>query len=238
MIAAAFCLCMVGYGAGIWTAYQTGFAYRNTLRLARLIIPYRPEQERMWVMQTELLRETPPVGEVTFLGDSLTAFADWRALFPGVAIQNRGLGGETSSGLRMRVARGEPILPVVVVMIGVNDHARGVPISETKANLRAIVQMLKGKRIILQSTLLTSYEYSNAVVRELDEYQAQLCKDGACTFLDLNPAMSQGGKIRPEFVIDGIHLNWRGYEAWAARIRPLLNAIIDGENAARAKRAV
>lgn len=218
----AVCALILSFAAGFASAYQMGFIYRNTIRAVRWVIPFRPDNDVIWRVQSQLFRQQPLEGDVTFLGDSLIAFGDWRILLPGYSIQKRGIAGETTAGVRERLERGEKILPVVAVMIGVNDPMQGIPLAQTKDNLKAIVHMLRGRRIILLSTLYTGFDYTNAAVTQMNRYEAELCKTGACTFVDLNKAMSSQGRIRPEMAIDGVHLGWRGYYTWAAQMGPVL----------------
>ncbi|HEX7784261.1 MAG TPA: GDSL-type esterase/lipase family protein [Sphingobium sp.] len=213
---------VLAYAAGFASAYQMGFIYRNTIRVVRWVIPFEPDNDVIWRVQSQLFREQPLDGDVTFLGDSLIAFGDWRMLLPGHSIQKRGIAGETTRGVLERLERGEKTLPVVVVMIGVNDPIQGIPLAQTKDNLKAIIQKLHGRRIILLSTLLTRFDYTNAAVAEMDRYEAEICSTGACRFVDLNKTMSKDNRISPDMVTDGIHLGWRGYRAWAAQMKPVL----------------
>jgi len=99
--------------------------------------------------------------KILFFGDSITAglgLEDTSAAFPGVIqskidslglnyeVINSGVSGETSAGGRSRI---DWILnqniDVFVLELGANDGLRGVPISETKANLQAIIDAVKAK---------------------------------------------------------------------------------------------
>jgi len=110
--------------------------------------------------------ETETVDESTdktilFFGDSITAgygLDDTNDAFPGVIqskidslnlnyqIVNSGVSGETTAGGKNRI---EWILnqdiDVFVLELGANDGLRGVALSETKANLQAIIDAVKNK---------------------------------------------------------------------------------------------
>jgi acyl-CoA thioesterase I len=116
-------------------------------------------------------KEATPAAEATsaqdskkiilFFGDSLTAgygLDDQSDSFPGVIaakidslklpymVKNAGVSGETSAG---GLARIDWILkqPVDVFMLelGANDGLRGIPVTETRKNLQAIISKVKSK---------------------------------------------------------------------------------------------
>lgn len=98
---------------------------------------------------------------ILFFGDSITAgygLDDTNDAFPGIiqskidslglnyAVVNSGLSGETSAGGKSRI---DWILnqdiDIFVLELGANDGLRGLPITETKANLQAIIDAVKAK---------------------------------------------------------------------------------------------
>jgi acyl-CoA thioesterase-1 len=98
---------------------------------------------------------------ILFFGDSLTAgfgLDDPSEAFPGVIqtkidsaklpyhVINAGLSGETSSGGKGRIAwLLKQKVDVFVLELGANDGLRGIPVSETKQNLQAIIDSVKTK---------------------------------------------------------------------------------------------
>lgn len=104
---------------------------------------------------------TTTIKTILFFGDSITAgygLDDTNDAFPGIIqtkvdslglnyeVVNSGVSGETSAGGRSRI---DWILnqdiDIFVLELGANDGLRGVPISETKANLQAIIDAVKTK---------------------------------------------------------------------------------------------
>lgn len=98
---------------------------------------------------------------ILFFGDSITAgygLEDTNNAYPAIIqtkidslglnyqVINSGLSGETSSGGKSRI---EWVLnqnvDVFVLELGANDGLRGVPLSETRANLQAIIDAVKTK---------------------------------------------------------------------------------------------
>lgn len=64
--------------------------------------------------------------DVVMLGDSITAGGEWSEMFPGVPIRNRGISGDTTSDVLLRL---DPIVAAkpaaVFLKIGTNDLNRG-----------------------------------------------------------------------------------------------------------------
>ncbi|BAU53884.1 Esterase TesA precursor [Mucilaginibacter gotjawali] len=98
---------------------------------------------------------------VLFFGDSLTAgygLDDQSQAFPAVVqnkidsaklpyhVVNAGVSGETSAGGRGRINWIlKQKVDVFVLELGANDGLRGIPVSETTANLQAIIDAVKAK---------------------------------------------------------------------------------------------
>jgi lysophospholipase L1-like esterase len=60
------------------------------------------------------------------LADSITAFAQWDNIFPGKAIANRGIPGDTIDGIFARLGAVVQMSPrKVFIMAGINDLIRG-----------------------------------------------------------------------------------------------------------------
>ena len=61
-----------------------------------------------------------------FLGDSLTEYGNWRELFPGLDIKNRGIAGDTTDGVLHRLDGITALSPdKIFLMIGINDLLMG-----------------------------------------------------------------------------------------------------------------
>ena len=61
-------------------------------------------------------------------------------------VVNAGVSGETSSGGNSRIdwILEQPV-DVFVLELGANDGVRGIPLTETRANLQAIIDKVKAK---------------------------------------------------------------------------------------------
>jgi lysophospholipase L1-like esterase len=160
-------------------------------------------------------------GRVVMLGNSLTAIADWRELFPATAIVNRGIPGDTTADILARLA---PIVRdrprAVFIMAGVNDFRKGRGVPETFDNYREIIATLAPatKAVRVQSTLavdeaIMGKQGMNAKIAELNALLAAHCERSTlCNFIDLNSGMPGDARV------DGVHLTPAGYKYWRDRI--------------------
>lgn len=194
-------------------------------------------------IQTAALKgEAPPPIQIAFLGDSLTAGYGLlqNEAFPAliaaeletdgytnVDVVNAGLSGDTSSGGLARLEWVlEPTVKIVVVALGANDALRGLPPSNTRANLAKILETARGKGV---QVLLVGMEappnmgedYRNtfrAIFPELAaEYNVPLVPfllDGIAGVPSLNQE-------------DGIHPTAEGQRMMATMVYARLQSIVD-----------
>ena len=173
-------------------------------------------------------RQTVGDADVVMLGDSITEGIDWRELFPDIRILNRGISGDTSTGVLNRLDEVIGRRPkIVFLMIGSNDLQIGVPVSAINANIRSIVGALEQAniRIILQKVLYATSGYRpqlNDRVNELNSSLSDLCNPPTVLCLDLNKILGDGGALSRSFSLDGLHLNTAAYLAWKKEIAALL----------------
>jgi acyl-CoA thioesterase-1 len=114
---------------------------------------------------------------------------------------------------------------LVLVELGGNDALRGLPPSETRANLDGILRRLKqaGVKTILagmQAPRNLGNQYTTAFNRIFPELAAKYQVSFYPFFLDgvaLDPALNQA---------DGIHPNPRGVAVIVARILPTVEAAL------------
>jgi lysophospholipase L1-like esterase len=206
----------VGYGARVWQ----GRVAESAPILARSADPARSYGYRHRVDHFARLPDGP---RVVMLGDSLTANAQWTELL-GTAVANRGVPGDTASGVLARLDQSMPgSAATVFLMVGINDlkdtHATPVAVAATIAR---IVRRLAPRRVYLQSVLYVRIPGVNDEVKRLNALNRAFCETGACTYVELNTVEAPGGVLAPAASLDGLHLNGEGYERWARVIRPLL----------------
>jgi lysophospholipase L1-like esterase len=170
---------------------------------------------------------------VVFLGDSITQGwgDDFSASFPGMKVANRGISGDTSRGVLIRLK--EDILALdpraVVLLIGTNDLEEGAEPETIAANLKLILAELSRHNadmpVILCQVFPSSASKSrpSGMIKSLNQlYAAAVKGDPRITLIDTWTlfADANGDAIPDEFP-DLLHPNRVGYAKWAAALRPI-----------------
>jgi lysophospholipase L1-like esterase len=171
---------------------------------------------------------------VVMIGDSLTDGAEWREVFPGVAVVNRGVDGDTTAGVLRRM---ESITSArarkAFIMIGINDFKEGRTVDAVFDDYRAIVSRLNegGMKVFVQSTMMCNEakaEWASCAeilgkVKELNRRLAKL-DSAKVVFIDINAGLAGAGGLKPELTYDGVHLNGEGYRVWRDEISKFVAA--------------
>jgi acyl-CoA thioesterase-1 len=184
---------------------------------------------------------------IAFLGDSLTAglgLLTQQAYpqkvgemfeaegFTGIEIDNAGLSGDTSAGGLRRVEQVlTPNVKILVVALGGNDALRGLTVSDTRENLRQIIDYAQahGALVMLcgmKAPTNLGEDYRTAFEALyfdlLRSYQRQIV---------YVPFLLEGVAGHPELnQADGIHPTEAGSKIIAATLYPLLRGMVDRVN--------
>jgi lysophospholipase L1-like esterase len=206
----------LAYGFGAVTAHKRWFPYAQ-LRDWKARTAERPAENP----RVSLFRNFSPDVEVVMIGDSITQGGIWSEMFPGVAIANRGVGGDTTADVLARLDTVLSTKPeLAFLMIGVNDASRGRSPEEIFASYTKIVDALQGAgvEVAIQSTIECSATSCGAtlnVLRALNRRLAALSAERGVDYIDLAVSLSDESGLRSEFSYDGTHLNGAGYRQWA-----------------------
>lgn len=188
------------------------------------------ERRAAWAGRVEADR-----GSVVFLGDSITQ--GWGdipggGLFEGVKAVNRGISGDTTRGVLIRME--EDVLAVqpaaVVLLIGTNDLEERAEPETAAANLRRILARLKAHNPRMPVVLCQVFPSSAtkarpaAKIRRLNElYAAAVKGDAQVTLVETWTLFADAqGDAKAEEFPDLLHPNALGYAKWAAALRPIL----------------
>ena len=170
---------------------------------------------------------------VVFLGDSITQGwgDDLGGSFPGVKVANRGISGDTTRGVLVRLP--EDVLSLqpsgVVLLIGTNDLEENADPETIAVNLKLILAELKKHDAQMPVLLCQVFPSSETKKRPADKikklnqlYAAAVKGDSQVTLLDTWALFgnAEGDAKLAEFP-DLLHPNQAGYAKWAAAIRPL-----------------
>ena len=172
-------------------------------------------------------------GAVVFFGDSITQGwgADFKKSFEGMKLANRGIGGDTTRGMLIRLQ--EDVLSLhpkaVVLLMGTNDIEVEVPVEAIGRNFQKIVAALKAHdpkmpvivcRIFPSSATKKRPKETILAVNEL--FAAAVKGDPQFTVLDTYALFANAeGDALPALFPDLLHLNPAGYAKWASALRPV-----------------
>jgi len=173
---------------------------------------------------------------IIFVGNSLTQLFELGELFRNPHIKNRGIIGDNSRGVLLRLDEITKRRPSKVFLeIGINDLTRGYPVDSVNRNCREIVRRIKketpGSKIYLQSLLPANVPGADAVIPleneivNLNSSLRSLAQEEGCTFIDLYSSFTiEAGRLNPRYDCgDGLHLNGEGYLKW----RDLVKRYVD-----------
>lgn len=175
--------------------------------------------------QHELLGITE--NDVVFLGDDLTAEALWSELFPELSVRNRGMNGQTTKEMLLRlpaIAQAKPA--IVLINSGASDLAALIPPEQIIANIREAVNLLKSfspqSQLILSSVLPLTIESVQAAT-ELNTALAQLANTHALEFVNIGSALlNEDGRFKEGYADRRSRLHGAGYAAWRDLLLPHL----------------
>jgi len=186
------------------------------------------ERRSAWAGEVEQDRHA-----VVFLGDSITQ--GWGgglgAAFPGVKVANRGISGDTTRGVLIRLQ--EDVLQLdpaaVVLLIGTNDLEEGASPDVIAGNLKLILAGLERHDPRMPIVLCQVFPSSATKKRPADAikainllYQAAVKNDPRVTYLETWPLFAEAnGDALPAEFPDLLHPNEAGYAKWAAALRPV-----------------
>jgi lysophospholipase L1-like esterase len=197
------------------------------------------ERRSAWAQQVDQDQHA-----VVFLGDSITQ--GWGgglgAAFPGVKVANRGISGDTTRGVLLRLQ--EDVLALspaaVVLLIGTNDLEEGATPDVAASNLKLILAALEKHDAHMPIVLCQVFPSSATKKRPADQikamnalYLAAVKNDRQVTYVETWPlfADTKGDAIPAEFP-DLLHPNEAGYAKWAAALRPVFATLGFSETAA------
>ena len=168
---------------------------------------------------------------IIFLGDSITDFVNFDEVLPSYRIINRGIAGDTTSGVLRRLGEVISLRPEkLFLLIGTNDLGQDVWPEAIARNIREIVSRVQAKspqtRIYLQAVFPTRHNSSrpNELIQELNSGIRVIAEELNCTFIDLYPLLLDAeGLLAEEYTLDGLHLSDKAVAKWMEFITPYLD---------------
>ena len=176
------------------------------------------------------------------LGNSITAECEWAELLDNPNVLNRGVIGDGTTDILNRLDDVIVMKPKkIFLLIGVNDLLY-LPLSKIIKNYEKIVNRLllesPNTKLYLESVLPVHNSFrrngmKNEDIDILNKNIEQIAQKQSLTYINLNTkfksilvtasgAWLEGG-LNPEYSIDGIHLNGKGYLLFKDIISPYIN---------------
>jgi len=153
--------------------------------------------------------------DVVFLGDSLTDYCNLDNYYSGYSKVNRGIGGDTTTGVieRLKLSVYDFNPKVVVLLIGGNN------IYTMKDDYEDIIENIlsncpKTKMVLVSLAPATrEFSYINQYEDDRNKFISRLAKHYGFEYVDINTPLKDTvtGKLRDEYTCDGIHFSHEGY---------------------------
>lgn len=192
---------------------------------------FRKECEVQLCIKT--LREVSP--NYVFLGDSLVANYDLFSFYQGYKLVNSGHGGDRTKDILNqmyeRVYRYNA--SDVIIELGTNDINDNQTPDYIANNIFQIVKQIKDynpeSNIYIQSIYPSRESWgktdNNQRREETNKLLKEYCKQNNITYIDVYESLREedSRKIKEEYVVDGLHLNEKGYEVVTKVIKGVLN---------------
>lgn len=170
---------------------------------------------------------------VVFLGDSITQGwgDDFSKRFPGMKIANRGISGDTTRGMLIRLQPDVLSLnpSAVVMLMGTNDLEEGAEPEVIAGNFKLIVEALKKHNPKMPIVVCQVFPSSETKKRPADKikkinelYFAAVKGDPQVTLLETWTLFAdEKGDAKAAEMPDLLHPNEVGYAKWTAALRPI-----------------
>jgi len=116
----------------------------------------------------------------------------------------------------------------IFIMIGTNDLSNGKSVDYIIENYKKIIRLITastpGTRIYIQSVIPTDdalhYTRRNSDIIMINARLREIAEVNAITYIDLFELFRlENNKLNPEYSVDGLHLNGKGYLIWKEAIR-------------------
>ena len=171
---------------------------------------------------------------VVFLGDSITQGwgPTFRGHFDGVKLANRGIGGDTTRGMLIRLEQDVLALnpKAVVILMGTNDIEIGLEPELIARNFTKIIKSLQQHNPAMPIILCRMFPSSAVKKRPTEKiqkvnqlYENVVRNDSQITVVDTFTLFDDGnGNALPPYFPDLLHLNTAGYSKWASALNPIL----------------
>ncbi|MGG0657459.1 GDSL-type esterase/lipase family protein [Rummeliibacillus pycnus] len=206
---------------------KTKIGERTTATQSDVLRPAHYEQRQTLFERLDVTKES-----TVMLGDSMILYNEWAEEFTEGPILNRGIGGDTTFGLLKRldtITNGQP--KRIIIMIGINDIAKGYSENQILKNYDEILSTIEEKspntKIIITSVLpvnneLYGYRIHNPQVIHLNNDLQKLASKHQIPMVNIHDQFLKGDQLDLKYTSDGLHLNGAGYAIWVNALKPYI----------------
>ncbi|MEZ9406721.1 SGNH/GDSL hydrolase family protein [Vibrio sp. 10N.286.48.F5] len=194
-------------------------------------IQQRGHSMSRYIMTSDNHRHFSPSADLVMFGDSITEWAPWADIFRDVSMVNRGLAGDTTTGMLRRIDTTLNVKPkLVCFMAGINDLAQGYDVDHIYQNYIDMLKVWQENeiRILVQSTLYVGSKLQglNPSVELLNSKLSEYCTQQGIAFLDVNSVLSPNKLLSNKYSCDDLHLNAKAYQTWAEILQPAIAELL------------
>ena len=190
-----------------------------------------------WWHSKDMFDKLPDTkNEIFFLGNSITDGAEWFEIFNDKRCKNRGISGDVTEGILMRLDGITKCKPAkIFLMIGVNDLSRGLSDSAILSNYERILERIRqesGNTMVYIESILPvnpcynqfpNHTNKTERIKGINSALLNLALKYGYGYIDLFDLMCDNNDLLlKNLSVDGLHLNYEGYRIWAEAIKPLL----------------
>ncbi|MCM4155703.1 GDSL-type esterase/lipase family protein [Gramella sp. AN32] len=195
---------------------------------------YRPKTYPVQVKQFRTYPDSK--NDIIFLGNSITARAQWNELLQLPMARNRGISGDTTFGILERldeVTEGQP--SKIFLLIGINDISRGFPDDLILKNFKEIISRIQKEspetKIYIETILPVNKSFNvykrhydkDGHILYINDQLRKIAPKMGITLIDIYPEfLDDQNRLNAEFTDEGLHLNEKGYLKWAKILKPYL----------------
>lgn len=172
--------------------------------------------------------------DIVFIGDSITDEGEWAELLANTSVKNRGISGDTTTGVLDRLQSILEAKPkAILLMIGINDllneHKSPEQVEVNYGKILTQIQATTPETVVFVQSVLPVNARLSGRTCDRDIIQLnQLIKIQAEKFgyqyIDLFSGFADpNNQLDQQYTQDGVHLNGKGYQTWAQFLTPYLN---------------
>lgn len=170
---------------------------------------------------------------IIFLGDSITAQAEWHELLPKQAVLNRGISGDTVHGIKERVGSLLAAKPKkIFLMVGINDLIMTNDPNLTAERIKNLLLHIENNcsqtELIVQGLLPVNNNISRfwtapENIFYVNDFLKSYCDSREIEFVDTaSYFIGPSKQLLSKYSYDGLHLNGVGYMKWKTILEPYL----------------